>query len=53
MMTLPRVVLTPYWMGRPIGPPGEGRKQAETLRAALDLLGKAQKAGTVLDLSSL
>jgi hypothetical protein len=53
MMTLPRVVLTPHLMGRPVGPPGEGRKQAETLRAALDLLGKAQKAGTVLDLSSL
>jgi hypothetical protein len=50
MMTLPRVVVTPHLMGRPIGPPGHPSMQSQTLRAALDLLGKAQKGGTIMDL---
>ncbi len=50
MMTLPRVVLTPHLMGRPIGPPGDRSRQRQTLEAALDLLREAPKAGTIVDL---
>jgi len=47
MMTLPRVLLTPYLMGRPVGPPGNHSAQRESVLAALALLDGAQQAGTV------
>jgi hypothetical protein len=50
MMTLPRVVITPNLMGRPLGPAGDRSRQRQTLEAALDLLGRAQKAGTIVGL---
>ncbi len=50
MMTLPRVLLTPYIMGRPVGPAGEFETQKKTLIAALDLLVRADKSGTIKEL---
>jgi hypothetical protein len=47
MMTLPRVLLTPHLMGRPVGPPGDATRQRASLMAALALLESAQQAGTV------
>jgi hypothetical protein len=47
MMSLPRVLLTPYLMGRPVGPPGNPGKQQASVLAALALLDSAQQAGTV------
>ena len=40
-MALPRVLLTPYLLGRPVGPAGDERAQRGVLRAALDLLESA------------
>ena len=40
-MALPRVVLTPYLLGRPVGPVGDAQVQRGVIRAALDLLGSA------------
>ena len=45
-MTLPRVLLTPFVMGRPIGPPNDPNIQSAVLKAALSLLTKAKKVGT-------
>ena len=50
-MTLPRVVTTPYPMGRPLGAPGDHHSQRESILTALDLLENAQQAGTILDLT--
>ena len=47
MMTLPRVLLTPHLMGRPLGPPGNEARQLETITTALKLLESATAAGTV------
>ena len=46
-MTLPRVLLTPYLLGRPVGPPGESKQQLETLRAGLELLENAMEGGAI------
>ncbi len=51
MMTLPRVLLTPHLMGRPVGPVGNLKRQRETLLAAIGLLESARGAGTVARLS--
>ena len=50
-MTLPRVVLTPHPMGRPLGAPGDKVRQREVILAALDLLENAQEMGTVVELA--
>lgn len=42
-MALPRVLLTPYLLGRPVGPVGDARTQRRVLRAALDLLASADR----------
>ena len=42
-MALPRTLLTPFLMGRPVGPVGDARTQRRVLRAALDLLGSADR----------
>ena len=47
MMTLPRVLLTPHPMGRPIGPPENHEIQQKILRTALELLENANKVGTI------
>lgn len=49
-MQLPRLVLTPYPMGRPIGAPYDVGGQRTTLLAALDLLATATEAGTIIEL---
>jgi len=50
-MTLPRVVTTPYPMGRPLGAPGDHHGQREIILSALDLLESAEQVGTILDLT--
>jgi len=37
-MKVPRLLSTPFWMGRPLGRAGDGEAQRSTLLAALDLL---------------
>lgn len=49
-MTLPRVILTPHLMGRPLGAPGDAIKQRATILAALDLLENAKRGGTIVEL---
>jgi hypothetical protein len=49
-MHLPRVLLTPHVMGRPLGPPGDRKRHHEVLTAALSLLQTASVAGTILAL---
>ena len=48
MMHLPRVVLTPHPMGRPVGPPGDRVTQLTVIQRALDLLETAVTAGTIV-----
>ena len=47
-MSLPRVVLTPHLMGRPLGAPGDSARQRSTLLAALRLLERATEPGAVV-----
>lgn len=49
-MSLPRLVLTPFPMGRPVGAPGDAVGQRQTLLAALDLLQSAQEGGALVEL---
>lgn len=49
MMSLPRVLLTPQLLGRPMGSPFDEKLQANILRAALQLLEKANQNGIVQD----
>lgn len=49
-MILPRVLVTPHPMGRPVGAPGDVARQRAVIRAALTLLESADHAGTMLDL---
>ena len=49
-MRLPRVVLTPHLMGRPLGAPGDAARQRATLLAALRLLERATEPGTVVEM---
>jgi len=37
-MQVPRLLSTPFWMGRPLGRAGDGETQRDTLLAALALL---------------
>ena len=50
-MTLPRILITPYLLGRPVGAPGDVAGQRATLLAALDLLESADKGGTIVELT--
>lgn len=47
-MSLPRLVITPHLMGRPLGTPNDGRRQREILLAAFDLLANAQHGKTIV-----
>ena len=49
MMSLPRAVLTPHPMGRPLGPPGDRKRQRDVLLMALNLLETADKNGTIVE----
>jgi hypothetical protein len=50
-MTLPRVVTTPYPMGRPLGAPGDLQSQRKSILSALELLESAGQVGTIVDLT--
>lgn len=50
-MGLPRVVVTPHLMGRPLGAPWQQARQQEVLLAAFDLLAHAQQGKTIIDLA--
>ncbi|MCP3898520.1 MAG: hypothetical protein GY707_02170 [Desulfobacteraceae bacterium] len=49
-MKLPRVLITPYLMGRPIGKPNDKEAQLKVLQKGLDLFEKAEKSGTIKSL---
>lgn len=49
-MSVPRLVVTPHLMGRPLGMPGDRIRQSQVLAAALDLLEQASGNGAVVDL---
>jgi len=47
-MQLPRTLVTPHPMGRPLGPPGETKRQLEVVAAALQLVDTATGPGTLV-----
>ncbi len=47
-MQVPRLLLTPYHMGRPFGAPHDEERQMDILRMGLDLLETAESAPTVI-----
>ena len=49
-MTLPRVLITPHVLGRPLGLPNDRSRHLETLRSALELLEDAEQDGTIKEL---
>jgi hypothetical protein len=49
-MSLPRVLVTPNLMGRPMGLPGDVEGQRAVLLAALELLANAEENGAIVDL---
>ncbi|MBI3943032.1 MAG: hypothetical protein HY326_08465 [Chloroflexi bacterium] len=49
-MMLPRMVITPNLMGRPLGAPGDPKGQRATILAALDLLQSAKHASAIVEL---
>jgi len=42
-MALARVLLTPFLMGRPVGPVGDAKTQKQVVRAAMGMLESAQE----------
>ena len=49
-MSLPRVLLTPFPMGRPVGLPGNKNQHTRVVTAALKLLAEATGPRTVITL---
>ncbi len=49
MMSLPRVLLTPHLLGRPMGNPFDEKGQTDLLKQAIDLFESATANGTVVD----
>lgn len=47
-MKVPRLLLTPFLMGRPLGAPHDGERQLDVLRMGLALLETAVAAPTVI-----
>lgn len=47
-MQVPRLLLTPFLMGRPFGAPHDEERQLDVLRMGLDLLETAVSAPTVV-----
>lgn len=50
-MRLPRLVLTPYLMGRPVGMPHDRDRQRATLRTALELLENASQGQSMVEIA--
>lgn len=48
-MSLPRVLVTPHPMGRPLGAPGDVQRQRDVIEDALSLLETATAGGTVIE----
>lgn len=46
-MHLPRTLVAPHPMGRPLGPPGDAKRQREVVEAALGLFDTAVAGGTL------
>ncbi|NLT69049.1 MAG: hypothetical protein GXX84_20885 [Acidobacteria bacterium] len=51
-MRLPRLLITQFPLGRPLGAPGDARTQRAILQAALDLLARAETPGEVVTILS-
>ncbi|MCF6248846.1 MAG: hypothetical protein L3J69_16035 [Desulfobacula sp.] len=49
MMSLPRVLLTPHLLGRPMGNPFDETGRISILNRAIDLLETAKNNGTIVD----
>ena len=49
-MRVPRLVVTPWPMGRPLGLPGDIATQRATIVAALRLLETADRGGSVIEM---
>ena len=47
-MMIPRTVTTRFPMGRPLGAPGDTGRHLDVMRMALDMLGTATDAGTIV-----
>lgn len=52
-MTVPRLLATPHMMGRTLGPPGDVEGQRVIIRDALELLEKAERAGTIVQMAGV
>ncbi|MBI1299272.1 hypothetical protein GC175_30440 [bacterium] len=50
-MHVPRLLVTPHTMGRPLGYPQDRERHQAVLAAALDLLTTATSAGTIREFS--
>ena len=48
-MKVPRALVTPHPMGRPLGRPGDHKKHLRVLSAALDLFDSATNPGDVVE----
>jgi hypothetical protein len=49
-MRLPRTLITPHPMGRPLGPPHNPARQRETIEAALAMIDTATAPGAITHL---
>lgn len=47
-MQIPRLLLTPFLMGRPLGAPHDTERQLDVLRMGVDLLETAVSAPTIV-----
>jgi len=52
-MTVPRLLITPHLMGRPLGAPGDLDRQRSIIMAALKLLEKAERMGTIIEMTGV
>lgn len=50
-MALPRVLITPHLMGRPVGYPGDPDAQREVVHATLQLVTEAEGPATIVDVA--
>ena len=50
-MNVPRALITPHVMGRPVGPPSSRERQTETVLAAMDLLETAERGGRLVEMA--
>jgi hypothetical protein len=48
-MRVPRLVSTPFPMGRPLGFPGDGEQKKRIISTALDLIDRATTGGSFRD----